>query len=73
MFFYYEKIEKGQFTWTYHYYVTYKGMWHLKQNVSEFLLWLSELRTWHCLNEDAGSFPALSQWVKDLVLPQAVV
>ena len=37
----------------------------------EFLLWLSGLRTQH--SEDVGAIPGLSQWVKDLVLLQAVV
>ena len=38
----------------------------------EFTLWLSRLRTRHCVPEDAGSILSLVQWVKDLVLPQAV-
>ena len=37
----------------------------------EFPLWLSELRTQHCLCE--GLIHGLAQWVKDLVLLQAVV
>lgn len=37
-------------------------------NVSEFLLWLSELRTPHCLCEDAGLISALVQRVKNPVL-----
>ena len=39
--------------------------------IREFLLWLSGLRTQHCLCEDAGSIPGLTQCVKDLVLLQA--
>lgn len=35
----------------------------------EFLLWLSGLRTWHCVLENMGSIPSLAQW--DLTLPQA--
>ena len=35
----------------------------------EFPLWLSVLRSWHCLHEDVGLIPGLSQWIKDLVLP----
>ena len=39
----------------------------------EFLLWLSRLRTRHSVYEDAGLIPCLTQWVKDLALPQAAV
>ena len=39
----------------------------------EFLFWLNGLRTWNSVHEDAGLIPELSQWVKDLVLLQAVV
>ena len=38
----------------------------------EFLLWLSMLRTQHSICEDVDSIPGLTQWVKDLVLTQAV-
>ena len=38
----------------------------------EFPLWVSRLRTQHSVREDVGSIPALSQWVKDPVLQQAV-
>ena len=34
----------------------------------KFLLWFSRLRTQHCVREDAGSIPCLTQWVKDTVL-----
>ena len=37
----------------------------------EFLLWLSGLRTWHFIQEGAGSIPGLAQQVKDLALLQA--
>ena len=37
----------------------------------EFPLWLRGLRTWHGVFEDLGSFPGLTQWVKDLALLQA--
>ena len=39
----------------------------------EFPLWHSRLRTQCCPCEGAGLIPSLAQWVKDLVLPQAVV
>ena len=39
---------------------------------SEFLLWLSGLRTRCCLSEDADLIPGLAPWVKDLALPQVV-
>ena len=42
-------------------------------NAGEFPLWLSRLRTQHSVCQDASSTPGLSQWVKDLALPQAVV
>ena len=38
----------------------------------EFPLWLSGLRTQHCLCEDTGSVPGLTQQVKDPALHQAV-
>ena len=34
---------------------------------SEFPLWLRGLRTQKRLQEEAGSIPYLTQWVKDLV------
>ena len=45
----------------------------LKISSWEFPWWLSRLRIWHCLYEDSGSNPDLAQWVKDSVLPWAVV
>ena len=35
---------------------------------SEFLLWLSGLRTQHIVHEDVGPILDLAQWVKDLAL-----
>ena len=39
----------------------------------KFLFWFSGLRSWHSVHGDAGSIPGLSQWAKDLGLPQAVL
>ena len=39
-----------------------------KAKIWEFLLWLSGLRTWCFLSEDAGSIPGLAQWLKDLAI-----
>ena len=43
----------------------------LKFAKTEFPLWLSELGTCNSVCEDAGLILGLTQWVKDLVLPQA--
>ena len=43
----------------------------LLKTVLEFPLWLSRLQTGHCLCEDGGSIPGLTQLVKDLALTQA--
>ena len=41
-----------------------------ENNKEEFLLWL---RTQHSVREDSGQIPSLTQWVKELALPQAEV
>ena len=41
------------------------------ENIREFLLWLSWLRT-HSIPGDVDLIPGLAQWVKDLALLQAV-
>ena len=45
----------------------------LKMRFEGLLLWLSKLRTQHCLCEDVNLIPGLVQWVKDLALLQTVV
>ena len=45
---------------------------NLETSHRELLSWLSGLRTWCCLREDAGLIPGLAQWVKDPTLPWAV-
>ena len=44
-----------------------------KENLLEFPLWLSGLRTQHSVCEDAGSIHGLTLWVKDLAEPEAAV
>ena len=45
---------------------------YLENDPLEFPLWLSRLRTWHSLCAGAGSILGLTQWAKDLALPQIV-
>ena len=49
------------------------GLLSLRGTVVEFLLWLSGLRTQRSVCEDVGSILGLTQWVKGLALPKAVV
>ena len=44
-----------------------------KKVISGFPLWLSGLRTQHCVYEDLGWITGLTRWVKDLALSQAAV
>ena len=41
-----------------------------KKKISQFLLWLSGLKKEQSVYEDVGSILCLSQWIKDLALPQ---
>ena len=43
-----------------------------KKMFIESSLWLSGLRNWSGVLEDAGSIPSLAQWVNDLALPQHI-
>ena len=40
--------------------------------ILEFPLWFTGLRNQPTVGENVGSIPGLSQWVKDLALPQAL-
>ena len=46
--------------------------YNTKKPSREFSLWLRGLGTRHSVHEDEGSIPGLTQWVKDLMMPQAV-
>ena len=39
----------------------------------EFPLWLSRLKTQHCVYEDVVLIPDLAQWVEDLALLKSAV
>ena len=57
-----------------HQHVVQQGNIFIKNTLSlEFPLWLRRLRTWRSVLEDVGSIPGLTQWVKNLALPQASV
>ena len=58
----------SQLLYLLHYVVDASLIRSYKFSVSDFLFWLSGLRTQYSLPEDEGSIPGSAQWVKDLAL-----
>lgn len=46
---------------------------HFRSNLEEFLLLVQWVKNLTSIHEDVGSIPVLTQWIKDVALPQAVV
>ena len=42
-------------------------------SVSRVPVVVQQVKNWTSIHKDVGSIPGLAQWVKDLVLPWAVV
>ena len=53
---------------TYHLWIIYTSYVQSEIILWEFLLWLIQLGTEHCLCKDVGLIPGLTLWLKDLAL-----